>query len=128
MRWADGKVALIVGLFAVHGHLAASVRRFAADRLTRSSRYWRMMNEAPTLLMIGIVVGDHDRLVIAGPRSLDNREWLAYMTDRQSCTAFFISPTFDPSNLKILGLPVPGEPCSADAGIRPANLSPAFTS
>ena len=62
--WLHGKVALIVGLYAVHGHLAASVRRFAADRLTRSSRYWRMMNEAPTLLMIGIVV-----LVIVKPWS-----------------------------------------------------------
>lgn len=60
--WLHIKIALIVGLFAVHGHLAASVRRFAADQLTRTSRYWRIMNEVPTLLMIAVVI-----LVIVKP-------------------------------------------------------------
>ncbi|MEM1285577.1 MAG: protoporphyrinogen oxidase HemJ [Pseudomonadota bacterium] len=62
--WLHGKLVLIFGLYAVHGHLAASVRRFAADRLTRSTRYWRFMNEVPTLLMIVIVI-----LVIVKPWS-----------------------------------------------------------
>lgn len=60
--WLHGKIALVLVLFAVHGHLAASVRRFAADRLTRTGRYWRVMNEVPTLAMIGIVI-----LVIVKP-------------------------------------------------------------
>ncbi|CAN0591864.1 unnamed protein product, partial [Ectocarpus sp. 12 AP-2014] len=54
--WLHAKLALIVVLFAVHGHLAASVRRFAGDNNQRSSRYWRFMNEVPTLAMIGIVI------------------------------------------------------------------------
>lgn len=54
--WLYGKLALIVVLFAMHGHLAASVRRFAVDSNMRSSRYWRFMNEVPTLAMIGIVI------------------------------------------------------------------------
>lgn len=54
--WLHAKLALIVVLFAVHGHLAASVRRFVGDNNQRSSRYWRFMNEVPTLAMIGIVI------------------------------------------------------------------------
>ncbi len=60
--WLHAKLVLIVVLFAMHGHLAASVRRFAGDNNQRSSRYWRFMNEVPTLAMIGIVV-----LVIVQP-------------------------------------------------------------
>jgi putative membrane protein len=32
------------------------VRDFAADRNTRSQRFYRMINELPTLLMIAIVI------------------------------------------------------------------------
>ena len=47
---------------AVHGHFSAAVRRFANDSNLKSARYWRLMNEVPTVLMIGIVV-----LVIVKP-------------------------------------------------------------
>ena len=60
--WLHAKIALILVLFAVHGHLAASVRRFANDANGRTGRYWRIMNEVPTLAMIAIVV-----LVIVQP-------------------------------------------------------------
>lgn len=60
--WLHGKIALVILLSAVHGHLAACVRRFAEDRNLGSGRYFRILNEVPTLLMIGIVV-----LVIVKP-------------------------------------------------------------
>jgi putative membrane protein len=60
--WFHAKLALVLILSGVHGHLSVSVRAFAEDRNTRSSRYWRIVNEVPALLMIGIVV-----LVIAKP-------------------------------------------------------------
>lgn len=60
--WLHAKLAFVVVLFGVHGHLAASVRRFTNDVNTRSSRYWRFMNEVPTLAMVVIVV-----LVIVQP-------------------------------------------------------------
>lgn len=60
--WLHAKLVFILILFAMHGHLAASVRRFAGDRNEKSSRYWRFMNEVPTLAMIIIVV-----LVIVQP-------------------------------------------------------------
>ncbi len=54
--WMSAKLALVVLLSGVHGFLAATVRRFAEDRNTRSERFYRVVNEVPTLLMIGIVI------------------------------------------------------------------------
>src|ERR671917_566282 len=53
--WLHAKVALVLGLSAVHGMLAKEVKVFAADRNTRPARYFRILNEVPTLLMVGIV-------------------------------------------------------------------------
>ena len=60
--WMHGKFALVVTLSGLHGYLSASVRAFAQDRNTRSARHWRIVNEVPTVLMVGIVV-----LVIVKP-------------------------------------------------------------
>lgn len=60
--WFHGKLALLLLLSASHGFLAACVRRFAEDRNTRPARFYRLINEIPTVLMIGIVV-----LVIVKP-------------------------------------------------------------
>ena len=60
--WLHAKVALVLGLSAVHGMLAKQVKLFAADRNTRPARYFRILNEVPTALMIGIVI-----LVIVKP-------------------------------------------------------------
>lgn len=60
--WFHGKLLLVVALSAVHGLLIARVRAFAEDRNTRSGVWYRVLNEVPTLLMIGIVI-----LVIVKP-------------------------------------------------------------
>ena len=60
--WLHGKLALVLGLSAVHGLYARWVRDFAADRNTRPARFYRVWNEAPTLLLVGIVI-----LVIVKP-------------------------------------------------------------
>ncbi len=54
--WLHAKIALVLVLSGVHGYLSASVRRFAEDRNVRPSRHWRIVNEIPTVLMIGIVI------------------------------------------------------------------------
>jgi len=54
--WMDTKIVLVILLSGVHGFLAVMVRRFAEDRNTRSERFYRILNEVPTLLMIGIVI------------------------------------------------------------------------
>jgi protoporphyrinogen IX oxidase len=60
--WFQAKLALVVALSALHGYFAACVRAFAEDRNARSQRFYRIVNEAPTLLLILIVI-----LVIVKP-------------------------------------------------------------
>lgn len=54
--WLHAKIALVFLLSGVHGYLSAAMRRFADDRNDKPARHWRMVNEIPTLLMIGIVI------------------------------------------------------------------------
>lgn len=60
--WLHGKLALVIAMSAVHGFFSRWVKDFAADRNTRSSKFYRIINEVPTVLMIGIVI-----LVIVKP-------------------------------------------------------------
>jgi len=53
--WLEMKVALVIGLAALHGLFARYVRLFAADCNEPSARFYRILNEVPTLLMILIV-------------------------------------------------------------------------
>lgn len=54
--WLHAKLALVVVLSGVHGFFVRCVRDFAHDRNTRPQRFYRIINEAPTLLMILIVI------------------------------------------------------------------------
>jgi protoporphyrinogen IX oxidase len=54
--WLHMKFAAVLALSAFHGYLSKAVRDFAAGRNIKTSRYWRLMNEVPTALMIVIVI------------------------------------------------------------------------
>ena len=54
--WFHLKLLLVALLAAYHVSLARFVRVFARDANTHSSRWWRIYNEVPALLLIGIVV------------------------------------------------------------------------
>lgn len=54
--WFWAKLVLVLLLSASHGYLSAAVRAFAEDRNEKPTRHWRIVNEVPTVLMIGIVV------------------------------------------------------------------------
>ena len=54
--WLQAKLALVVALTAVHGLLARWVKAFAADRNRHSEKFYRIVNEVPTILMIAIVI------------------------------------------------------------------------
>ena len=56
MGWIHAKLAFVIGLTGVHMMMAGWRRAFAEDRNQRPQRFFRIMNEAPTLLMIGIVI------------------------------------------------------------------------
>jgi protoporphyrinogen IX oxidase len=60
--WFHAKLALVLALSAYHGLLVMWTKDFALDRNARSARFYRIANEVPTLLMIGIVI-----LVIVRP-------------------------------------------------------------
>jgi putative membrane protein len=62
--WLQMKVVLVLGMTGIHGFYARCVRDFAADRNTRSARFYRIINEVPALLMVFIVI-----LVIVQPFS-----------------------------------------------------------
>lgn len=55
-HWLWAKFALVVLLSGYHHALAAWRKDFAADRNSRSQRFYRLANEVPTLLMGGIVI------------------------------------------------------------------------
>lgn len=54
--WPYLKLVMVLGLTACHGLLAKHRKAFAEDRNEKSARYFRILNEVPTLLMIVIVV------------------------------------------------------------------------
>ncbi|MGL3607781.1 protoporphyrinogen oxidase HemJ [Rhizobium sp. G187] len=54
--WLHAKLAAVFALSGVHGYFAKSVRSFGRGDYVRTPRFWRIMNEAPTLLMIAIVI------------------------------------------------------------------------
>ena len=60
--WLHAKLAMVLALSAAHGYFAKAVADFARDEGRRDHKWWRYMNEVPTLLMIVIVV-----LVIVKP-------------------------------------------------------------
>ena len=60
--WLHGKLALVLILSGMHGFLSRCVREFAEDRNLRSQKFYRVVNELPALLMVGIVI-----LVIVKP-------------------------------------------------------------
>jgi len=54
--WFMAKFALVLLLGGFHGFLAARVKDFAADRNTRSERFYRIINEVPAVIMIAVVI------------------------------------------------------------------------
>lgn len=54
--WMHTKLALVAGLIGYHGWCQVQVKRFRERRNANSSRYFRWMNELPSILLIAIVV------------------------------------------------------------------------
>ena len=62
MGWMHAKLLAVLCLFGVHGAMEAWTAKFARGANTHSAKFYRIVNEIPTLLMIIIVA-----LVIAKP-------------------------------------------------------------
>ena len=54
--WFHAKLAFLLGMQIVHAGLARWRRHFAADENRHGEVFYRVINEVPTVLMIGIVI------------------------------------------------------------------------
>jgi putative membrane protein len=54
--WLHGKLLLVIAMSGLHGFFARYVKDFAADRNLRDKKFYRIINEIPTVLMVGIVI------------------------------------------------------------------------
>jgi protoporphyrinogen IX oxidase len=54
--WLHAKLAFVIALSAHHGFQGRWLKNFAAGTNMRAGRFFRVQNEVPTLLMIGIVI------------------------------------------------------------------------
>jgi putative membrane protein len=54
--WLHAKVILVLAMSALHGMLSRWTRDFAADRNRHSQKFYRIVNEMPALLLLGIVI------------------------------------------------------------------------
>jgi protoporphyrinogen IX oxidase len=54
--WLSAKLVLVLAMSGVHGYYVRLVRDFALDRSQHSQKFYRILNEIPTVLMIFIVL------------------------------------------------------------------------
>jgi putative membrane protein len=54
--WLHAKVILVLAMSALHGMLSRWTRDFAADRNRHSQKFYRIINEVPAVLLVGIVI------------------------------------------------------------------------
>ena len=54
--WLQAKLALVFAMSALHGFFARWVKTFGRDANPHSQKFYRVINEVPTLLLIAIVI------------------------------------------------------------------------
>jgi len=54
--WLQVKLVLVLAMSGLHGKLSRCVRDFAADRNRHSQKFYRIVNEVPAVLLLGIVI------------------------------------------------------------------------
>jgi putative membrane protein len=54
--WLHGKLVLVLVLSAMHGMFARWVKDFAADNNRHTAKFYRIINEVPAVIMVGIVI------------------------------------------------------------------------
>jgi putative membrane protein len=54
--WLQAKFVLVLAMSGVHGVLSKYVREFAADKRRKPQKFFRILNEVPTALLILIVI------------------------------------------------------------------------
>lgn len=55
-KWMHIKITLLLAVYAYHFYLYKLMKDFAVDKNSRSSRFYRILNEAPVLVLLFIFV------------------------------------------------------------------------
>lgn len=56
MHWLHAKLALVLLMQGIHGGLSKWRKQFERDERPHSAKFFRIINEVPMLLLIGIVI------------------------------------------------------------------------
>ncbi len=56
MGWMHAKLTLVLAMTGIHHVFGAWLKKFANDNNNKPAKFYRWWNEAPTLLMIAIVI------------------------------------------------------------------------
>ncbi len=54
--WFHGKLALVIAMSAIHGYFSRLRKDFQQENNRHGPGFYRVLNEVPTVLMVGIVV------------------------------------------------------------------------
>jgi putative membrane protein len=54
--WLHAKLAIVALFYVYHFYLYSLLKTFAADKNTKSPRFYRMINELPVLALLAIVI------------------------------------------------------------------------
>jgi putative membrane protein len=54
--WLHAKLLLVIALSGYHGWLKTRVRAFAEQRNTKSAKFYRLMNEVPSVMLLAIIL------------------------------------------------------------------------
>ena len=54
--WLHAKIFLVLVLSGYHGYLASTRKKFERDDICHSGKFYRLLNEIPTVLLLGIVI------------------------------------------------------------------------
>lgn len=54
--WLQAKLAIVALFYVYHFYLYSLLKMFAADKNTKSPRFYRMINELPVLALLAIVI------------------------------------------------------------------------
>lgn len=54
--WLHAKLVLLLLMSGFHGYLSALLKKFEAGTVTQDGKFFRLINEVPTVLLIAIVI------------------------------------------------------------------------
>lgn len=53
--WFMAKFPIVLAIAAIHGYYAGAVKKFGRGERPKTERFWRIMNEAPFLMMLAAI-------------------------------------------------------------------------